>query len=405
MRQAWWVVVGLVVLVSAILHHNLLFLMGLLLALVGGASRLWARYCLDGISYRRCLGSTHLFHGEETDLCLQIVNAKPLPLAWLRITDEFPADVELLTGYLYPSPIPRRRLLVNILSLRWYERVTRRYRIRGAQRGAWKFGPVGIASGDIFGFSVKREALEEMHTLVVYPKIVPLSALGLPTWHPFGRFKTPRRVIQDPLRLMGARDYVPGDSFRHIHWKATARRRALQTKVFEPSASQPLAIFVNVRTSESILDGLDRTLQEFTITAAASIAHWAWHKGHPVGLYVNSMIERGGERIRIQPSSHPEQFHHILEALARVEALGPWTITTVLQTDASALRYGTTVVVITPTIDDHLQRALMELQRREYGMVLVALGQACLDAPLPGVQYYHIGSREVWHELESLELA
>jgi len=33
------------------------------------------------------------------------------------------------------------------------------------------------------------------------------------------------------------------------------------------------------------------------------------------------------------------------------------------------------------------------------------LGQARLDAPLPGLQYYHIGGREEWYELESLALA
>lgn len=404
-KKSGWYLVGLMLLLVGVTRHNLLLLMALLLALAGGASFLWNQYCLAGVSYQRRFGSTHLFQGEETDFFVEIVNAKPLPLAWLRAVDDFPADVELLAGELYPSPVPRRRLLVNILSLRWYERVTRRYRLRGVRRGVWEFGPVWIAAGDIFGFSVKREALEETHTVVVYPKIVPLTALGLPRWHPFGDAKTPRRVIQDPLRLVGAREYMPGDSFRHVHWKATARRHSLQTKVFEPSGAQPLAIFVNIRTSESIIEGLDRALQDFAITAAASIAHWAWEEGHPVGLYVNSTIGRGGERIRIPPSSRPEQFLYILEALARLQSLGPWTIAKVLEVEKTTLRYGTTVVVVTPTIDDPLRRALMDLQRREYGLVLVALGKANLDVPLAGVEYYHIGGREVWHELASLELA
>ena len=404
-RGSWWLLVGLMLLLSGVARHSLLLLMTLLLALVGGASLLWTRYCLAGVSYQRRFSSSRLFLGEETDLYLEIVNAKPLPLAWLRAVDDFPAEVDLLVGELYHAPVPRRRLLVNILSLRWYERVTRRYRLRGVCRGAWQFGPAWIAAGDIFGFSVRRKALEETHTVVVYPKIVPLTALGLPRWHPFGDSRTPRRSVTDPLRLIGAREYVPGDSFRHIHWKATARRRTLQTKVFEPSASQPLALFLNIRTSESITEGLDRALQEFAITAVASIARWAWDEGYPVGLFANSTVERGGERIRIRPSSRPEQFHQILEALARVEPLGPWTIAKVLQVEASTLRYGTTVVVVTPTVSHRLRRTLVDLHRREYGVVLVALGQARLDAPLPGVQYHHLGDREAWYALESLALA
>jgi len=405
MGKAWWIVIGLVALVSVLLRHNLLFLMSLLLALVGLASHLWTRYCLAGVSYGRRFGSMRLFFGEETDLYVEIVNAKPLPLAWLRAEDEFPADLELLSGRLLYSHLPRRRLLVNLLSLRWYERVTRHYRLRGVRRGAWQFGPAEITSGDIFGFATRQERLTEKQIVLVYPRLVPLTALGLPARHPFGDFKTPRRVMEDPIRLMGAREYVPGDSFRYIHWKATARRQELQTRVFEPSATRPLAIFLNINTFDQVYEGLDPELQEFAITAAASMAHWAREEGYQVGLYVNSVVQPGGERIRIRPGSHPDQLTWILEALAKVVSYGRWPIERILQVEAPTLRYGTTVVAVTPVVNERLCRLLMELPRRELGVVLVALGSARLDMPLPGVRYYHIGGREVWRELESLELA
>ena len=127
------------------------------------------------------------------------------------------------------------------------------------------------------------------------------AELGLPARHPFGDFDTPRRFIEDPLRLVGARDYVPGDSFRRIHWKATARRRELQTKILDPSSSNPLAIFLNVRTSPYL--GVNRDVLELAITTAASVAHWGWEAGHPVGLYVNTVLQSNGERIRMPSSS------------------------------------------------------------------------------------------------------
>lgn len=405
MSKTWWVVIALVALVSTLLRHELLFLMSLLMALIGLASHLWTRYCLAGVSYRRRFGSTRLFFGEETDLYIEIVNAKPLPLAWLRAEDEFPADLTITPGRVHYSHLPRRRLLVNLLSLRWYEKVTRHYRLRGTCRGAWQFGPVEISSGDIFGFTVQLEKLSDKQFVFVYPKIVPLTALGLPARHPFGDFKTPRREIEDPIRLMGAREYVPGDNFRYIHWKATARRQTLQTKVFEPSASRPLAIFLNVNTFDRVYEGIDPELQEFAITTAASIARWAWEEGHPIGLYVNSVAQPGGERIRIRPGSHPDQLFWILEALAKVVGYGRWPIEAVTLLESQGLRYGTTVVVVTAVINDRLCEVLMDLQRRELGAALVALGKARLDRPLPGIRYYHVGDREVWRELGSLELA
>jgi uncharacterized protein (DUF58 family) len=403
MSRFWWIVAGLVALVGVIQVNKLLLLMSLLLALIGGASHLWSRYCLTHVSYRRRIIPKRIFYGEEAHLLLETVNAKPLPLAWMRTSDGFPADVELLTGTLNRTLNPHRRLLVNTLSLRWYEQVTRRYRLRGVKRGAWVFGPAQIVSGDIFGLSVKRDVVEETDVLVVYPKTVPIHALGLPTLHPFGDFRTPHRLIQDPIRLTGAREYVPGDSFRHIHWKATAHRHVLQTKTFDPSASRPLAVFLNIRTSQQV--AVDRDLLELAITTAASIAHWGWEQDYPVGLYVNSILQPSRERIRIPPVTRPDRLNWILEALARVEVLGPWSMATILQVEATALPYGTAIVLISAILDDRLKRTLVDLRKREHGVTLITLGDARVDKPLPGVQTYHIGGGERWHELESLELA
>jgi uncharacterized protein (DUF58 family) len=405
MSKNWWLFIGLVVLISAALGHNLLLLIALLLALIGSASYLWARYCLTGVTYQRSFSATRLFHGDEAEVAVQVINAKPMPLAWLITIDEFPADVQLMTKGLFVSPRARRRLLVNTFSLRWYEKVTRRYRIRGLRRGVWRFGPVQLSSGDIFGFSIKRDSLEETQSIVVYPKIVPLTSLRLPDLHPFGDFRTPRRIIDDPLRLMGAREYVSGDSFRHIHWKASAHGRDLQTKVFEPSANRPLALFLNARTAEFANEGIDREILELAVTAAASIACWSWQEGHPTGLYTNSVIRSSRERVRIPPANQPEQLIEILGALASMENDGLWTISTILELESTALSYGVTVVVVTSLLSDRLLKALINLRRHEHGVTLVALGNARLDRELPGVRYYHIGGREVWHDLEALELA
>ena len=262
-----------------------------------------------------------------------------------------------------------------------------------------------LTSGDIFGFTIQRETRPEPQILLVYPKLVPLTVLGLPALRPFGDHQTPRRLIEDPLRVMGAREYAPGDSYRHIHWKATARRQALQTKVFDPSAARPLAIFLNVNTYERLYEGSDPDLQEFAITAAASIARWAWDSAHAVGLYVNSTIQFDGRRIRVRPGNHPDQLVRVLEALAQVVPYGRWPIEALVQAEARALPYGTTVVVVSAVVNDRLRYTLMDLHNREYGVALVTLGQAEMGMQVAGVRHYHIGGREEWYELASLALA
>ena len=405
MSAFWWIVIGVLALASVWLRNNLLFLLCLFLLLMGGISLLWTRICLTAISYRRRFGTHRLFYGEETDLAVEIVNAKPLPLAWLRAVDELPAAFELHATKLARSHLAGRERLINLMSLRWYERVTRRYRLRAIRRGVWRFGPVELTSGDIFGFGLRHQLLEETEIVLVYPKLVPLTVLGLPALRPFGDLQTPRRLIEDPLRLTGARDYAPGDSFRHVHWKATAHRQTLQTKVFEPSATLPLTIFLDVNTHQKGYARMDFELQEYAISAAASIARWAWEKGHPVGLFVNSITQPSAQRVSIRSGNQPDQLLYILDALAKVANYGRWPVEAILQTETPNLPYGANVVVITAATNRSLQQTLLELRRREFGITLVTLGEDTEEVRLPGIRHYHIGGRKEWDELASLALA
>ena len=88
MNKNWWSLILFVIILGAWLGHNQLLLVGLLLALVGVTSHIWAYYCLTAVTYQRRFSRTHLFFGDELELSLEIVNAKPLPLAWLIAVDD-----------------------------------------------------------------------------------------------------------------------------------------------------------------------------------------------------------------------------------------------------------------------------------------------------------------------------
>ena len=391
MSRRAYVAIGALTLLSVLLRQELLLLISVLLWLVAGAATLWARYALVALTYRRHLGATRLYWGEETELRVEIVNAKPLPLPWLRVDDAIPASLNMTSQQLEEDESGTMRRLVTVLSLRWYERVIRRYRIRATQRGVWSLGPAQLRSGDIFGFDIRRLIDETPATVLVFPRIVPVTALGLPARYPLGDLQTPRRVVEDPLRLMGVREYVQGDNFRHIHWKATARNQSLQTKLFDPSSSQPIAFFLNINTAETFSDGYDLPLREFAITVAASLARHFWLEKKPVGLYSNTLIPGTLQHIRLRPRYHPEQLEQLLVALAQIaDVRGRWPLEVLLQMEAASLPYGATVVVITAVLNQRLEQTLLDLRRREYAVVLLTLGEAVWQRPSPNIQYHHL---------------
>ncbi|MCB0108007.1 MAG: DUF58 domain-containing protein [Caldilineaceae bacterium] len=397
--------VGLLTLLSVILRNQLLFLVSIFLWLVIGVAYLWARYCLVNLTYRRHLSSNRLYLNEEADLQMEIVNAKPLPLPWLRIDDLMPLSINVASQMVTEEEDGQHRRLVTVLGLRWYERVVRRYRVRGLHRGLWHFGPAQIRSGDIFGFDIRRMIDETPTELLVYPRIVPVTALGLPARHPLGDQQSPRRVIEDPLRIMGVRDYVQGDNFRHIHWKASARTLNLQTKVFDPSAGKPVAIFLNVSTARSFSEGFDWNLREYGITAAASLARQLWLESYIIGLFANTALPGRLQHIRIRPRRHPEQLEQILAALARIDDIrGRWPLERILQIEAPSLPYGATIVIISAILTPELEQTLLDLRRREYAVVLLTVGERGPGTYLPNIHHQHLGGLEEWFALETMTI-
>jgi uncharacterized protein (DUF58 family) len=96
-----------------------------------------------------------------------------------------------------------------------------------------------VESGDLFGIYEQACPVGPAEHLTVYPALAPLSEAGLPADDPFGERRSRRRLFEDPNRPMGIRAYQPEDSFRRIHWPATARTGHLQTAFSNPSPRAP----------------------------------------------------------------------------------------------------------------------------------------------------------------------
>jgi uncharacterized protein (DUF58 family) len=399
----WWLIVGALLLAAIGLRQGPLFLFSLLLLLGSAASALWARYCLAGVQYRRVLGANRLNFGEETELAVEIINAKPMPLGWLRIRDEWPIEVTLLTGTLEGSYKPERLLLANWLAMRWYERVRRVYRLRALRRGAYDFGPAELTSGDLFGFRRRTRSDPGTDALLVYPKLVPLGEWRLPSGRPLGEALAPRRLIDDPLRFAGARDYIPGDNPRHIHWKNSARWGRLQTRVFEPEATQALVLVPDVQTTERGMYWVQPAYLELIISAAASIASHALDERHAVGLYTNSSALRQSGVIEVPLSRAPGQRAALLEACARMRGFPLLRAEELLYRLLHSLPWGATVVVLSAHPTAALQAALLAIQDAGHAAALLTVGEAPIDPPA-GLEVHYLGGLDAWKNLAELEL-
>lgn len=386
---AWLDLILIVLLVGFLARSHVLVALGLLLVLTIAIAWVWNRYALEGVTFERRFSQTRVFPGDECEMVISLTNRKMLPLAWVRWEDRFPEKVELLRGRLHPSAAPGVRILSRGTTVRWYQQVRWRYRLRCPARGLYTFGPASLYAGDVFGFFQRTSTPEKTDHILVYPRVVPLGELGIPARYLLGETRAPRQLFTDPVRTVGVRDYQPGDPFRHIHWPATARRQQLQVKQFEPVATLQMAIFLDLDTFAHYWEGLRTEITELGISAAASVAQAAVEAHYAVGLYVNGVAAESDQTVRIAPSRNPKQLQTILEELAKLVPFSTCRMARLLPTVLPRLPLGTTLVLISSLAQEGLRPLLLRLRDRGWRIALLYLGD---DPPqIDGIQVYRLG--------------
>jgi len=402
----WFFIAFLILVVSLALHQVPLALVALLFMLTGGVSRLWNKYCLHRIEYKRHLSQKQVFFGEEIVFEIEITNRKPLPLPWLQIEDELPERVTLLKGKASQS-VDDRVTLNNMFPIGMYQRVKRRFPMLCKERGAFIFGPTRIRSGDLFGFFRRDQLIDTYDYLIVYPRLVPLEKLGIPSQQLFGDIRLKQHLFQDPVLTAGVREYLPGDSLKRIHWKSTARLGRLQTKIYEPTTTVDISIFFDVRTLKAPLWGSIYQLQELGIITAASISQHALNAGFRVGLYVNQITRFSQGMVNVPHSQHPDQMPRILEALAQLHQTETIAMARYIRQTVSSLPWGTTLLVIAAQPDEKLLAALMDLRRVGRSIALVVIGGAATEAQdsLAGhIRVFHVSDDAAWDVVQEVDL-
>lgn len=389
-----WIFISLLLLGAGFIfgRNAALLALGFVLLLIALVSTVWRNLALFGVSYERRFDRSHAFPGEPVEMTITVTNDKPLPLTWLRFRDQLPVSPDESLISQAATQISGKYFLSNTFSMHAWERVERHTILQFPRRGYYTLGPVVYKSGDIFTlFTIEREH-KYNDTIVIYPQIYPLETLGLPAKEPFGELKVRRSLFTDPIRTQGIRDYQAQDRFRDVHWKATARRGELQTKIYEPSTGMTMAVFLNVATMPFHWMGFFPQLLERAVSVAASVANYGAQQGWAVGLYANGTVPNSDQPIRVPPGRSPNQLTHVLEALAAVTEFATASVDLMLLRESPNLPWVATIVLVTAVVTDEIMVALLRLKEAGRRVVLISLADDPPPKDLGHVLTYHIPS-------------
>jgi uncharacterized protein (DUF58 family) len=343
-----------------------------LMAAVYFVGRWWSRRALRAVHFKRNF-TAHAFPNEVVPVRLVLTNAGWLPVVWLSLHESLPAEISAALN------------VREIASLGPHGRRHFDYSLRTYKRGYYQVGPLFLGSGDLFGLHDDAGVQGGPDHLTVYPRVVPLSRLGLPSRSPLGTLRHTQPIFEDPSRVSGKRPYVSGDSLRRVDWKATAASGQLQVKLFDPSIALETMIFLDLQAGAYDLRyRFDAT--ELAIVVAASLANWVVSRKQSVGLITNGAdpLERstalapGTEWRGVPARKGKVHLIRILETLARIrmsDSTAP--VAEMLRHQVVSLPWGTTLIVVTGRSDEVLFESLFRARRAGLNVVLI------FTAPVP----------------------
>ncbi len=350
----------LLALFAIILRDDTVITLFYLLAGVYFVGRWWRDRSLKGVRFTRHF-TDRAFLGERVTVRLEVQNTHWLPVVWLRLHDSLPVE------------LAAHRFFQEVVTLGPLERREFTYSLESYKRGYYRVGPLLIYTGDLLGLSEEQDRAGPPDYLTVYPHIIPLTSLNLPSHSPLGTLRHTQPIFEDPTRVTGKRDYISGDSLRRVDWKATAVTGRLQVKLFEPSIALETMIALNLNAAEyDVRSRYDAS--ELAVVIAASIANWVAGKKQAVGMVVNGADPLAGDR---RPGTLParkgrQHLMRLLDVLARIKlAEGCASLPEVLRREIVQLPWGTTLVIVTGAADEALFDALFQARRGGLDAVLI----------------------------------
>lgn len=285
-------------------------------------SVLLGAWSLRRVSYSRRFSAPSCYAGDTVEMVEEIANAKPLPIMWLRT--ESTLDANLQFGAQLDMRVNQGTTSQHhksLFTLLPYRRIRRRHAVLCLSRGVYRLGSVTMSAGDPLGLRTAQRQFAVDAELTVYPRILPMADIPLPSRDWQGDLVVKRWIVEDPFLVSGVRSYRFGDPMNQIHWKATARTGKLQVYRRDFTSDHRLYIFVNVETSESMRGIVaDTALIERGISYAATLAADAVGKGLIVGFGHNAhSLDRSDGAVVVAAAGGKAHLNALLETMARME--------------------------------------------------------------------------------------
>ncbi|WP_162848340.1 DUF58 domain-containing protein [Paenibacillus nanensis] len=195
---------------------------------------------IRNISVSRALPDTDIAAGEQLTIRMTLLRSRRIPMVWFALEDLLNNDCGLEE---------KNVSLRSVFAPMFAGEMTVHYDLDGLDRGLYSLSSVTVTCGDPFGLTCVRRELPLQSELVVTPARTEEEMLGDASASRYVQSASAedehvrtRQALREPgvdgvpINRSGSgpdtRAYRDGDSIRHLDFRAAARGRGLQTKVY-----------------------------------------------------------------------------------------------------------------------------------------------------------------------------
>ncbi|WP_308539578.1 DUF58 domain-containing protein, partial [uncultured Ruminococcus sp.] len=243
----------------------------LLLAALGEIG-LYRRYGLKGLSYSCQFAETQAEEGDTLTFTETVVNAKSLPVPWLKAELTLPKWLNFPESHC--AVAHDARFVTSFFSLRSQAKVSRVWNVTCEKRGIYQVEHVVLVTSDLLGaVRLSLGAADTGKTVTVLPRRYTEAGLILPRLlaEHIGTIQTRRSWFTDPCEMTGIREYAPGDPLKQIAWRTSAHAGKLLVRQEARVAQKSITVLLLLKTSPADSGRMtqDEALLEHTIRVCA----------------------------------------------------------------------------------------------------------------------------------------
>lgn len=235
--------------------------------------------------------------------------------------DDNPITIEVENRYAFaihaevideiPHQFQRRDILFKT-TIQPGEHSLIKYKLRPVKRGVYNFGTINLFVTNIIGLVSRRYKFEQSANVSVYPSYMQMRKYQLMAisnrLSEVGIKKI--RKIGHSMEFEQIKEYVPGDDYRTLNWKATARKSQFMVNNFTDEKSQQVYCVIDKgRLMKMPFNGL--SLLDYAINAALVLSNVALTRQDKAGIITFS--ERMGTFLPANKKA--AQMQSILEVL------------------------------------------------------------------------------------------